>query len=162
MSEQGKAAGAEVRRDASKGNRSQVPHTLSHAVPAPFLSAGTSLPPTPHPCPLCLFSDGCFQSQVVYFPHKTRRSRADHRRDWRFGFPCAPRCSPASWSGSERLGFPGDLSPAQVGRTGETCYGGSLMSAPVAYQDMRRPKNSLGAHDLPSPHHTIEIIRRAR
>lgn len=52
---------------------------------------------TPPPRPFVSFSDGCFQSQVVFFlPHKTLRSRADHRLDRGLGFLQALCCWPAS------------------------------------------------------------------
>lgn len=82
----------------------------AHPVPAVlalFLSAVGSFPPPPHPLPpfslsLSLFlPDGCFQYQVVYFPHKTVRSRADQRLDGSFGAPCTPRRAPSfrGWLG---------------------------------------------------------------
>lgn len=91
--EQGKAARAEVPPGESKGDRSQAQHSASHAVLAPFLSAGIfSLPPTPYPqAPLSLFQKDVFILKWCIFHTRLR----DEGLDWRFGFPCAlPLFSP--------------------------------------------------------------------
>lgn len=76
------------------------PHTIPSCLGLfPLPSAGTLALPPPHPlAPLSLFQTDVFSLKWFFFflPHKTLRSRADHRLDRELGFLLAPCYLPAS------------------------------------------------------------------
>lgn len=127
------------------------PRTARPTPSRPFPPAGTfALPPTLYPgAPLSLLQTDVFRLQwCVFFPHKTRRSRADHWLVRRFGFPCASPCSPASRG---HLGRPGSAGWGGGGR--QLGSGRSLLDVPVAQRTRRdpRPQGRTRGSVLPSP-----------
>lgn len=141
--EVGKAAGVEAPRIASNGNRSQVQHTPSHAVPTPFLSPGTFslLSTPPYPRPLCLFFRRMFSvpSDVFSTQNSEIKSRSQAGPEVRVSLSSSLFCR-IGGGGARRTReawvFKESCRLTRSAGLGEMRSGRCLTSTPLAYRNM--------------------------